>query len=72
VPAEYRERVFDRFFRVEYAQRGERDEPASAGVGIGLYIARQVIEAHGGTIRCNASPLGGACFALVLPMEAAG
>jgi NtrC-family two-component system sensor histidine kinase KinB len=59
IPAEFRERVFERFFRVEHAQKSA---PPSAGVGIGLYIARQVIELHGGTIRCDQGPLGGARF----------
>jgi len=67
VPVEHRERVFERFFRVEQAS-----ELAAAGVGIGLYIARQVIEAHGGTIRCEASPLGGARFVMSLPTDASG
>ena len=61
VPPEYRERIFDRFFRVEHG--------ASAGAGIGLYIARQVIEAHGGTIRCTASAFGGASFVVTMPVE---
>jgi NtrC-family two-component system sensor histidine kinase KinB len=64
VPVEYRERVFERFFRVEAV--------TAAGVGIGLYIARQVIEAHGGTIECAASPLGGARFTVTLPTETPG
>jgi len=70
VPAEHRERVFDRFFRGDAAPRAE---PAGArgGVGIGLYVARQVIEAHGGAIRCEASPLGGARFVVALPTEPA-
>jgi NtrC-family two-component system sensor histidine kinase KinB len=59
IPAEFRERVFERFFRVEHVQKSA---PPSAGVGIGLYISRQVIELHGGTIRCDAGPLGGARF----------
>lgn len=66
VPLEFRERVFDRFFRVEQT----RDAAfTAAGAGIGLYIARQVIEAHGGTIACEASPLGGARFVATLPTE---
>lgn len=64
IPEEFRERVFERFFRVDTA-------PAS-GVGIGLYIARQVIEAHGGTVRCGVSPLGGARFTVTLPTEKRG
>ena len=66
VPPEFRERVFERFFRVEHAR--DTALPA-AGAGIGLYIARQVIEAHGGTIRCEASTLGGARFAVTIPCE---
>ena len=66
IPPEYRERVFERFFRVEH----ERESAfASKGAGIGLYIARQVIEAHGGTIECTASELGGARFVATLPIE---
>jgi NtrC-family two-component system sensor histidine kinase KinB len=68
IAPEYRERVFDRFFRVEHA--GEAALPA-AGAGIGLYIARQVIEAHGGTIRCDGSPLGGARFVVTVPITPA-
>jgi len=66
IPAEYRERVFERFFRIEHARKSEL---ASAGVGIGLYIARQVIEAHGGAIRCDAGPLGGARFVVTVPLD---
>jgi NtrC-family two-component system sensor histidine kinase KinB len=68
IATEYRERVFDRFFRVDHA--GEAALPA-AGVGIGLYIARQVIEAHGGSITCDASPLGGARFVVTVPITQA-
>ncbi|HEY5951417.1 MAG TPA: ATP-binding protein, partial [Kofleriaceae bacterium] len=66
VPAQFRERVFERFFRVEHASTTAL---GSAGAGIGLYIARQVIEAHGGTIRCDDSVLGGARFTLTIPIE---
>ncbi|HEX5062248.1 MAG TPA: ATP-binding protein [Kofleriaceae bacterium] len=66
VPAEFRERVFERFFRVEHMQESAL---SSAGAGIGLYIARQVIEAHGGTIRCSGSPLGGAQFTVTIPVD---
>ena len=64
VPPEYRERVFERFFRVDGGEIG------TAGVGIGLYIARQVIEAHGGTIRCERAAAGGARFVVTVPIEA--
>jgi NtrC-family two-component system sensor histidine kinase KinB len=66
VRVEYRERVFDRFFRIETAGEAAFGSP---GAGIGLYIARQVIEAHDGTIHCDASALGGARFVVTLPAE---
>lgn len=51
IPEEMRERVFDRFFRLE-----EEDE--SGGCGLGLAIAFDAIAAHGGKIVCNQTPRG--------------
>ncbi|MCP3143425.1 ATP-binding protein [Pyxidicoccus xibeiensis] len=39
------------------------------GLGLGLYIARQLVEAHGGTIRVESHPGEGACFEVVLPLR---
>ena len=39
------------------------------GTGLGLAIARQVVEAHNGSIAVEKSETGGACFTLILPME---
>lgn len=62
VPAADRELVFDRFARLETAR--DRD---SGGTGLGLAVVRGVVEAHGGTVHCDDSPLGGARFAVRLP-----
>ena len=67
VPPEYRERVFDKFFRVEHQQPGRPQ--GVRGAGIGLYLCRQIIEAHGGSIRCEAGDGGrGARFIVRLDL----
>jgi NtrC-family two-component system sensor histidine kinase KinB len=66
VPVEFRERVFEKFFRLEH-HRPDQDGQAR-GSGIGLYIAREIVRAHGGTISCReAEPEGGARFVISLP-----
>jgi NtrC-family two-component system sensor histidine kinase KinB len=51
IPPELRERVFEKFFRVE-DQRPDGPKGVR-GTGIGLYLCREIIEAHGGTILCT-------------------
>ncbi|MCZ4102962.1 HAMP domain-containing histidine kinase [Streptomyces sp. So13.3] len=63
VASEYRERVFDRFFRVQ----GARDRD-SGGVGLGLAIVRDVAAAHGGRAWIADSPKG-AEFHVRLPFS---
>jgi signal transduction histidine kinase len=58
--------VFDRFYRGERARTRDRRE-GGTGAGLGLAIARGIIEAHGGTISAESSPGSGACFRVVLP-----
>lgn len=62
VDAERRERLFERFYRVE-ASRNR----ASGGSGLGLAICRNIVQAHGGTIRAEASALGGLRIVVDLP-----
>jgi NtrC-family two-component system sensor histidine kinase KinB len=66
VPAEFRERVFDKFFRVEH-QLGSHGNGVP-GTGIGLYLCREIVKAHGGTITCEPGPGGiGTRIAISLP-----
>jgi heavy metal sensor kinase len=57
VPAEDRQRIFDRFYRVDKARWRE-----SGGAGLGLSIARWVVEAHGGTISLDSEIKAGSLF----------
>ncbi len=54
VPERLRERVFDKFFRVEQ-QEPERDVGVK-GAGLGLYLSRQIVGAHGGAISLGPGP----------------
>ncbi|MFF4835055.1 sensor histidine kinase [Streptomyces sp. NPDC001315] len=66
VPAAERERIFERFVRLDDART--RDD---GGAGLGLAIARDVARRHGGTLTAGEAPSGGALFELRLPAAAA-
>ena len=55
-------RVFDRFYRADASRTR-----ASGGVGLGLAIAKAIVEAHGGTIRAESEPGRGAVFTASFP-----
>jgi len=52
-------------------ERGWQAEPKGGGKGLGLYISRRIIEAHGGTMWVESTPGQGATFFAVLPVEQA-
>jgi signal transduction histidine kinase len=60
IPDEDRAEIFERFRRLE----GGKTKP---GAGLGLYICRGLVEAHGGTIRAERAPGGGAQMSFTLP-----
>ncbi|MFF3751004.1 ATP-binding protein [Streptomyces sp. NPDC002018] len=62
VPEAQRERIFERFVRLDDAR--SRDD---GGAGLGLAIARDVARRHGGTLTVGRAPSGGARFELRLP-----
>ncbi len=62
VPAEQRERVFEKFHRVDDRLTAEK-----GGAGLGLSIARRLARGLGGELRCGARAGGGAEFVLSLP-----
>jgi signal transduction histidine kinase len=62
VPPEFRERIFEKFQRLE-----NRKSVPGANRGLGLTFCRLAVEAHGGTIWVDDAPLGGALFRALLP-----
>ncbi|HEU5004377.1 MAG TPA: ATP-binding protein [Actinomycetota bacterium] len=69
IPKEHRLAVFGKFFR----RAGRAGAPS--GTGLGLYISKGLVEAHGGRIWVEAPEAGGSVFAFTLPVaepEAAG
>jgi PAS domain S-box-containing protein len=60
VPDEERERLFEPFVR-------GKGSVGASGSGLGLYIAKAIVEAHGGNLTLGASPQGGALFTIELP-----
>ncbi|GAA3650279.1 HAMP domain-containing sensor histidine kinase [Nonomuraea antimicrobica] len=67
VPVADRERVFERFTRLDAAR--SRDH---GGTGLGLAIADDIVRAHSGTITIRDSAHGGACFEVRLPLSSPG
>lgn len=59
IPPEHQERIFEKFYRVPGARGG--------GVGLGLYISREIVQAHGGDMGVVSTPGGGSTFWFTLP-----
>ncbi len=62
IPDEYKEKVFDRFFQVP------RSENVYAGSGIGLHLAKEFVELHGGTISAGDNVGHGTVMTVSLPI----
>jgi len=62
VPPSQRERIFEPFYRLPGASERE------GSVGLGLALVKSITERHGGTVRCEDRPGGGASFVVELPI----
>lgn len=61
IPDDHKTRIFDRFYRVDSKRKG------GPGTGIGLAIAKSIVEGHGGSIRIDDAVGGGSRFVVELP-----
>jgi PAS domain S-box-containing protein len=64
IPADEQDRIFDRFYRVD-----DTLTRSTQGTGLGLFLARAVVEAHHGVITVESQPGKGSTFRLTLPRD---
>ena len=64
IPLEDLQRLFEKFRRADTPHRYD-------GLGLGLFIVKTIVEAHGGRVEAENSPTGGACFRVILSAGAA-
>ena len=62
IPPEVLPRLFERFYRADHTG-------GSSGLGLGLYIARMLVEAHGGRIWAESEVGRGSAFTIALPLH---
>ncbi len=67
IPPEALPYVFERFYRVDKSRTR-----ATGGAGLGLTIAKRLVELHGGAIEVQSEPGKGSCFTFTVPREAPG
>jgi signal transduction histidine kinase len=68
IAAEDRQRIFERFYKVDAARTGAAAAATGHGAGLGLSIARWITEQHGGRIIADRSAAGGAGLYVDLPL----
>jgi signal transduction histidine kinase len=60
IPPDQRDRIFDRFYQAHTANH-------ASGMGLGLFISREIIEQHGGSLTAEFPPDGGTRMVVRLP-----
>jgi signal transduction histidine kinase len=65
ISAEHLEKIFERFERVEI-------EPGVSGLGLGLYISKNIVQSHRGQISVESEPGKGTKFTVKLPCPPMG
>lgn len=64
IPADQLPRIFEKFY-----QANNQAAASAKGSGLGLAIAKEIVEAHRGTIQCDSTPGVGTTFTILLPMQ---
>jgi signal transduction histidine kinase len=67
IPPEETRRIFDPMTR--HSPRALNERGSHAGLGLGLFISREIVTAHGGKIWVESSPASGTTFHVALPLD---
>ncbi|NUM48298.1 MAG: ATP-binding protein, partial [Anaerolineales bacterium] len=66
IAPEYHEKIFERFYQIDMTHHRKHE-----GLGLGLFIAREIARAHGGDVTLISTPEHGSIFSLSLPGDVA-
>jgi signal transduction histidine kinase len=64
IPKEELKKIFDKFYRVSTAKTRE-----TRGSGLGLTLAKHIVEAHGGEVQVESEPGKGSMFMVRIPLD---
>ncbi|MBW7882625.1 MAG: HAMP domain-containing protein [Caldilineaceae bacterium] len=67
IPAEHLPHLFERFYRAESARSRDGNDNGRGGAGLGLAIAHEIVNAHGGSLAVQSSPEQGTTFTVHFP-----
>lgn len=69
IPSEEQGKIFNQFYEVQSASQHKSDKNSflAGGLGLGLSIAKSIVEAHNGVIKVTSEPGNGSCFEIILP-----
>ncbi|MCC6508119.1 MAG: HAMP domain-containing protein [Pirellulaceae bacterium] len=67
IPPDMLERIFDRFYRIDEARIRQIAHKGRSGSGLGLSIAKSIVEAHGGELSVSSTLSVGSSFKICLP-----
>jgi two-component system, OmpR family, phosphate regulon sensor histidine kinase PhoR len=67
IPDAHRERIFERFYKVDRSRAREGDETNGGSAGLGLAIVRHLVEAHGGSLGVDSEEGIGSTFWIEIP-----
>jgi two-component system phosphate regulon sensor histidine kinase PhoR len=70
IPEAHRQRIFERFYKVDRSRARSGDDAGSGSAGLGLAIVRHLVEAHGGSVGVDSDEGIGSTFWIEIPLAA--